>query len=62
MRIVTASDDNTARVWEEARGEPIGKPLKGHKDDVESAAFSPDGRRIVTASDDNTVRIWDAAR
>jgi hypothetical protein len=25
---------------------------------VNSAAFSPDGRRIVTASDDNTARIW----
>jgi WD40 repeat protein len=28
---------------------------------VESAAFSPDGRRIVTASADGTTRIWDVA-
>jgi WD40 repeat protein len=35
--------------------------LKGHTDRVESAAFSPDGKRIVsTSSFDNTIRIWDA--
>jgi WD40 repeat protein len=26
---------------------------------VNSAAFSPDGKRVVTASYDNTARIWD---
>jgi WD40 repeat protein/energy-coupling factor transporter ATP-binding protein EcfA2 len=59
-RIVTASRDMTARVWDAATGKPIGEPLKGHGDVVRSAAFSPDGRRIVTASDDTTARIWDA--
>ena len=34
----------------------------GHQDNVNSAAFSPDGRRIVTASKDGTARLWDAAR
>jgi WD40 repeat protein len=33
--------------------------LGGHKDAVESAAFSPDGRRIVSASIDGAVRVWD---
>ncbi|MBV8105584.1 MAG: TIR domain-containing protein [Hyphomicrobiales bacterium] len=60
-RIVTASDDWTARIWDAATGKPIGEPLKGHEDIVRSAAFSPDGRRIVTASEDKTARIWDAA-
>ena len=49
-RIVTASEDKTARLWDAESGKPIGEPLKGHDDAVLSAAFSPDGKRIVTAS------------
>ena len=59
-RIVTASEDKTARLWDAETGEPIGEPLKGHADTVYSAAFSPDGKRIVTASADKTARLWDA--
>ena len=29
-RIVTASADNTARLWDAETGKPIGEPLKGH--------------------------------
>jgi WD domain, G-beta repeat len=61
QRIVTASKDKTARVWDAATGQLIGEPLRGHSGDVRSAAFSPDGQRIVTASKDKTARIWDAA-
>ena len=49
-RIVTASADKTARLWDAATGKPIGEPLKGHERLVYSVAFSPDGKRIVTAS------------
>ena len=34
--------------------------LQGHRNDVSSAVFSPDGKKIVTTSYDETVRIWDA--
>jgi hypothetical protein len=60
QRIVTASDDNTARIWDAATGNEIA-PLEGHSGSLRSAEFSPDGQRIVTASYDNTARIWDAA-
>ena len=35
--------------------------LRGHDDEVISAAFSPDGLRVVTASGDKTARVGDAA-
>ncbi|HIA64913.1 TPA: TIR domain-containing protein [Candidatus Poribacteria bacterium] len=34
--------------------------LKGHDDEVWSAAYSPDGKRIVTASNGHTAKVWDA--
>ena len=49
-RIVTASWDKTARLWDAETGQQIGAPLVGHDEHVHSAAFSPDGKRIVTAS------------
>jgi WD40 repeat protein len=60
-RVVTASGDGTARIWDAATGQPVGEVLRGHSGPVVSAAFSPDGKRIVTASMDMTARIWDAA-
>jgi WD40 repeat protein len=58
-RVVTASADHTARVWDVASGEPLCPPLV-HRGAVMSAALSPDGARVVTASWDHTARVWDA--
>src|SRR5204863_8945204 len=58
-RVVTASHDGTARIWDAATGAEL-VVLSGHRGAVDTAAFSPDGRRVVTASVDNTARIWDA--
>jgi len=58
-RIVTASFDKTARIWDTTTDNEI--MVLRHEGGVSSAAFSPDGTRIVTASLDKTARIWDAA-
>jgi WD40 repeat protein len=58
-RIVTASYDKTARIWDARSGRQIAV-LSGHRDIVEAVAYSPDGTRILTASADKTARIWDA--
>jgi WD40 repeat protein len=59
-RIVTASEDGTARVW--SRGEAgvwTSVDLKGHQRSraITAASFSPDGAFIVTASMDGA-RVW----
>ncbi|HVM51376.1 MAG TPA: protein kinase [Candidatus Acidoferrum sp.] len=59
QRLVTASLDGTARVWDANTGAPLTPSLQ-HTNYVACASFSPDGRRIVTASFDHTARIWDA--
>ena len=57
-RVVTASHDQTARVWDAAPCQSRCPPLK-HDDRVYHAEFSGDGRRVVTASEDKA-RVWDA--
>jgi WD40 repeat protein len=59
-RILTASHDKTARLWDAASGHTLAV-LQGHTAGVSSAVFSPDGTRILTTSYDKTARLWDAA-
>ena len=58
-RVVTASNDKTARIWDAHSGQ-LCHTLEGHGDCVWYAAFNHDGSRVVTASDDKTARIWNA--
>ncbi|MBX0330517.1 hypothetical protein K2Z83_22945, partial [Oscillochloris sp. ZM17-4] len=56
-RIVTASLDGTAKVWDAASGAALAT-LQGHTSGVTSAAFNPQGDRIVTASYDGTAKVF----
>ena len=59
-RVVTASADNTAPLWDAETRREIAA-LEGHENSVLSAAFSPDGKCVVTASADETARVWEVS-
>lgn len=58
-RVLTASTDQTARIWDAQSGQPL-LTLVGHNGTVLSVAFTRDGRRAITASIDGTAAIYDA--
>lgn len=58
-RIVTATDENVAVVWNVQGGKRV-NALEGHRGAINSIEFSLDGTLVVTASDDGTVRVWGA--
>ncbi len=57
-RLASLGGDNTALVWDTALQEPE-LVLSGHENDVNSVAWSPDGKQLLTASLDGTARTWD---
>ncbi len=56
--IVTASADETAKLWSVDYGELL-YSFDDHTDEVVFAAFSKDNKKVITASLDNTVKVWD---
>jgi len=58
-RLVTASDDGTALLWD-TRAVAELQVFSGHEAPVEAVSITPDGTRVVTGSRDGTVRVWDA--
>ena len=65
QRIVTGSQDQTAKVWDSETGQEL-FALTGHQAAVLSAAFSPDGKCIVTGACDwfapgpGEAKVWSA--
>jgi WD40 repeat protein len=67
-RVVTASRDGTAAVWNAQTGKLVGTLVRKtdpngpytHDFSVSAAAYSPDGRFIVTGGQDRLARVWDA--
>ena len=57
-KLVTVSDDETAKVWSMETGELLGT-FHGHHDEIRSLAISPDGSKAVTGDWDLTAIVWD---
>ena len=57
-RVVTASRDGRAALWDASTGEHIA--WLPHQNRVAWAEFSDRGGLVATASKDGTARIWDA--
>ena len=57
-RLVSASEDQTLRVWDLERGAEL-SCLKGHAQKVLAVAMTPDGRIVISASGDKTLKVWE---
>jgi WD40 repeat protein len=57
-RIVSASGDNTLRLWETATGKEL-RVYQGHTGGVLGVAMSPDGKTVLSGSYDGSIRLWE---
>ncbi|WP_437293119.1 NACHT and WD repeat domain-containing protein [Sorangium sp. So ce426] len=58
-RVLTASADNIARVWNaDGTGDPV--VVARHDAPITVASFSPDDQRVLTGSEDGAARVWNA--
>ena len=56
-RVVTASEDGTARLWDATTGLLL-MTFAEHQGSVNAAAFSPNGEQVVTAGNDGVAYIF----
>jgi WD40 repeat protein/energy-coupling factor transporter ATP-binding protein EcfA2 len=57
-RVVTASDDGTAKIWDARTGREI-RTLRPQGSELLAIAFSPNGRYLATGGLNGTTTIWD---
>lgn len=56
--VLTASEDQTARLWDAVTGKPLGPALL-HERKVASVAFRPDGALLATSGEDQMAQVWE---
>jgi serine/threonine protein kinase len=57
QRLLSCSDDRTARVWDARSGRELLRFAR-HRGSVSSLAVSADGEQVVTGGRDSRVRLW----
>jgi WD40 repeat protein/serine/threonine protein kinase len=58
QQVFSGSADRTARLWTVRAAKEI-RQFRGHTDQINSVAVTPDGKRGLTGSWDKTIRLWD---
>ena len=59
--VVSASGDQSIKLWDSTTLMPIGKPFIGTESWINSVKFMNDSQYIVSAGDDAAIRMWDIA-
>ena len=55
---MSASEDNTIRLWDPLDPSAAPVVLRGHEAAVQHVGFSKDSRWVITGAYDGTVRLW----
>jgi WD40 repeat protein len=56
--LASSSSDQTVRLWNINECGHL-KTFEGHTNEVQSVAFSPNGKNVASGSSDQTIRVWD---
>ncbi len=57
--LASGGEDGKIVLWDAVSGQPLGRPLEGHRGRVFSLAFNPDGQILASGSEDGKIILWE---